>query len=123
MAPPLPPPGVPDRAGLAPLPIALLWFIRLLSTTQDTPMLLIALPFEHVPFTNVLRVTYTGSPCDWLNARTAPPPMSGPVDSHVLPLKYEFTILRRPPRSKIAPPPPPSNVWPVELPLMNRMFC
>ena len=42
MAPPLPPPGVPARAGLAPVPIAVLWLNRLLSTVHETPMLLSA---------------------------------------------------------------------------------
>jgi hypothetical protein len=35
----------------------------------------------------------------------------------------EFTILKRPPRTKIAPPPPPSTVSPVALPSANVRFC
>ena len=54
MAAPLPPPGVPELAGFAPQPMA--WFpaITLLSTVQDTPMLLSAPPLEHTPPRNVL---------------------------------------------------------------------
>ena len=47
MAPPLPPPGVPGRWGLAPLPMASLKLSTLLMTCHDTPMLLSAPPFEH----------------------------------------------------------------------------
>ena len=47
MAPPLPPPGVPGFAGLAPLPIAWLPVNTLLRMVHDTPMLEIAPPFEH----------------------------------------------------------------------------
>jgi hypothetical protein len=49
MPAPLPPPGLPERAGFAPFPIALLWLMTLLRTTHETPMLLSAPPFEHVP--------------------------------------------------------------------------
>ena len=49
MAPPLPPPGVPPRAGLAPRPIAELRVMTLLSTTQETPMLDSAPPLEQTP--------------------------------------------------------------------------
>lgn len=54
MAAPLPPPGVPEAAGLAPKPMA--WFpvMTLLSTTQDSPMLLSAPPLEQTPPRNVL---------------------------------------------------------------------
>src|SRR6476469_6719077 len=117
MAAPLPPPGVPARAGLAPLPIARLWLMTLLSTTHETPMLLSAPPFEHVfpslaEPPNVLLVTYTGSPWDWLSTRSAAPPTSGPVDSHTLRMNRELTTFTRPPRTNTAPPPPPSVVCP-----------
>src|SRR5438552_1362799 len=49
MAPPLPPPGVPDRAGAAPEPIAWLWVMTLLSPTRDRPLLLSAPPVEQAP--------------------------------------------------------------------------
>ena len=46
MAPPLPPPGVPARAGWRRAD-RLLWVKTLLSTVHDTPMLLSAPPLEH----------------------------------------------------------------------------
>ena len=93
-----------------------------LRITHDTPMLESAPPFELQFPSNTLFVTNTGWLWNWLSTRTAPPPMSGPDCSHVLRLKVEFTILKRPPRTKIAPPPPPSVVWPVELPSTKFRF-
>src|SRR5215469_7434406 len=107
MAPPLPPPGVPARAGLAPDPIAWLWVITLLSTTQDVPMLLSAPPLEQAPPRKVSLVMYTGRFCHWDRARIAAPPRSGPAGKQRLPMNRELTTLSWPPRSKIAPPPPP----------------
>ena len=49
--------------------------------------------------------------------------MSGPVDSQMLRKNRLFTTLNRPPRTKMAPPPPPSKVWPVELPSTKVRFC
>ena len=85
-------------------------------------MLLNAPPLLHTLRSNRLSTTYSGRPwyCD--SALTAPPPMSGPVRSHRLPVNTELKIRSRPPRSKIAPPPPPSKRWPVELPSANVMF-
>ncbi len=82
-------------------------------------MLLSADPLLHRPPVKVLSTTYTGSPwcCD--SARTAAPPRSGPVRSQRLSRKTESTIFSRPPRTKIAPPPPPSYVSPVLLPSAN----
>src|SRR5262245_21348013 len=99
----------------------------LLRTTHETPMLLSAAPFEHVlprPLAppNVLWTTYTGAPLYWLSTRNAPPPTSGPVESQTLRKKREFRIFTRPPRTKTAPPPPPSKVSPVALPSWNVMF-
>src|SRR5256885_14213674 len=84
MAPPLPPPGVPPRAGLAPRPTAVLSLSTLLRTTQETPMLLSALPLAHTPPSpepppNVLFTTYTGAPWHWLSTRSAAPPRPGPA--------------------------------------------
>ena len=86
-------------------------------------MLLSADPLLQTPRVNVLWTTYTGWPwyCD--SARTAPPPRSGPVGSQWLPANVDPTILSRPPRTKIAPPPPPSIVDPVESPRANVRFC
>jgi hypothetical protein len=128
MAPPLPPPGVPGCAGLAPWPVAWLWVKTLLSTVHETPMLLSAPPLEQaLPSPGappkVELTTNTGSPPDWLRARMAPPPTSGPVSSQRLRWKYELTTLSRPPRTKMAPPPPPSAVSPVALPSTNVRFC
>src|SRR4029079_6908198 len=122
-APPEPPPGVPERSGLAPRPRARLPLTTLWKTAPATPMLLSAAPLLQTPRVNVLATTYTGRPwcCD--SARTAPPPRSGPVGSQRLPVNVEETILSRPPRAKIAPPPPPSEVSPVASPSANRMFC
>jgi len=95
---------------------------RLLSTVQETPMLLSAPPLAHVLALKRLPTTYTGRPryCD--SARTAPPPMSGPSASQRLARNTESTIFRRPPRAKMAPPPPPSKSWPLELPAVNVRF-
>src|SRR4051794_10145753 len=128
MAPPLPPPGWPACAGFAPRPTAVLCVIRLLSTTQDTPMLLSAPPLEHTPpcpFAppNVDCATYTGRPWYWSSARIAAPPRSGPVRSQRLRTNLELTTVSWPPRTKIAPPPPPSVVSPVALPSANVRFC
>src|SRR5215472_12131032 len=128
MAPPLPPPGVPDRAGLAPWPIAWLWVMTLLSTTQDTPMLLSAPPLEQAPPRKVSLVMYTGRLSHWDSARIAAPPRSGPVAKQRLPMNRESTTLSCPPRSKMAPPPlgPPKSslvCWAVELPFRKVMFC
>jgi hypothetical protein len=93
---------------------------RLSRTCHETPMLLSAEPLLHTPCRNVLPTTHTGRPSYWLSARTAPPPRSGPVRSQRLPTNVVSTIFSWPPRSKIAPPPPPSKVWPVELPASSR---
>src|SRR3954468_8199088 len=86
-------------------------------------MLLSAAPLLQTPRVNVLRTIVTG----WLwyceSARTAPPPRSGPVGSQRLRRNFEWTTFRRPPRAKIAPPPPPSYVAPVESPSANVRFC
>src|SRR4051794_36611488 len=123
MAPPLPPPGVPPRAGFAPCPIAWLPVKTLFSTAQETPMLDSAAPLEQEPPVNVLCTTYTGSPFDWLSPRIAAPPRSGPVVSQRLPVKTVLTTRTRPPRTKTAPPPPPSVSSPVELPSRRVRFC
>src|SRR5581483_9680566 len=102
-----------------------------LSTLHETPMLLSAPPLEHTPPCpgappKVLSTTYTGMPCHCSRARTAAPPRSGPAESQRLPVKRECTILSRPPRSKMAPPPPPlvtSAVRPVALPSVKVRFC
>src|SRR5690348_2510798 len=52
----------------------------------------------------------------------AAPPRSGPVESQRFPVKMELITLSWPPRSKIAPPPPPSYCWPVEFPSRSVMF-
>src|SRR3954466_6077953 len=102
--------------------------MTLFSTTQETPILLSAPPLEHEPPCpgappNVLPTTYTGRFLDWLSTRIAAPPRSGPVRSHRLRRNVELTTFSRPPRTKIAPPPPPSAVSPVELPSANVRFC
>src|SRR5215216_3737920 len=119
MAPPDPPPGEPGAGGLAPRPMARLSENLELYTDQDTPMLLNADPLLHRPPVKVLSTTYTGSPrcCD--SARTAAPPRSGPLGSHRLSRKTVSTIFSRPPRTKIAPPPPPSYASSVLLPSAN----
>src|ERR1017187_278526 len=108
MAPPLPPPGVPWADGLPPQPIARLYLSTLLSTSQETPMLLSAQPLEHTPPRNVSREMYTGRFRYSLRARMAAPPRSGPVESQRLLKNLELTTLSWPPRAKMAPPPPPS---------------
>src|SRR6478735_5761201 len=123
MAPPLPPPAVPPRAGFAPRPTARLPVKVLLSTRQETPMLLNAPPLLHRPPRKELRTTYTGRSRCWSSTRTAAPPRSGPRGSHRLPTKRVSTILRRPPRTKSAPPPPPSYRCPVELPCARVRCC
>src|SRR6266487_3607981 len=66
---------------------------------------------------------YTGLPWYSLSARMAAPPRSGPVASQRLPEKCELITLSLPPRAKMAPPPPPSKCFPVELPWANVIFC
>ena len=85
-------------------------------------MLLSAAPLLQTPWAKRLPTTYTGRPwyCD--NARTAPPPRSGPLASQRLRMNVEPTILSRPPRAKIAPP-PPSSVAPVASPSAKVRFC
>src|SRR5262245_52461713 len=90
-------------------------------------MLLIPPPFEHVlpnPSAppKVLFTTYTGKPWYWLNTRTAAPPTSGPVSAQTFLKNREFTILNRPPRAQIAPPPSYSVSF-FELPSTNVRFC
>src|SRR2546423_1249678 len=90
-------------------------------------MLLSAPPFEHTPPwpgapPKVLFTIGTGRLCDWLSARIAAPPRSGPVPSQRLRTNRALTTLSRPPRSKMAPPPPPSVLSPVELPSAKVMF-
>ena len=85
-------------------------------------MLLSAAPLLHTFAANVLSTTYTGRPRYCESARTAAPPRSGPVGSQRLRENVELTIRSWPPRSKIAPPPPPSKCWPVELPAVKAMF-
>ena len=86
-------------------------------------MLLSAAPLLQTPPVKVLRRTVTGWPSCCDSARTAPPPRSGPVRSQRLPANRERTILSRPPRAKIAPPPPPSYVSPVAFPFAKVRFC
>src|SRR5690606_16772770 len=110
MAPPLPPPGVPARAGLAPIPIASLEVKTLLRIVHDTPMLDTAPPLEHTLARSpgppkVLLTTYTGRSWNWSNTRMAAPPTSGPVGAHRLEKNRELTTLSRPPRTHTAPPP------------------
>ena len=123
---------MPLRAGLAPTPIAVLNANRLLMTVCETPMLDSPPPFEQVlPCVasppNVVLTTYTGSgsaaPAGWywLSVRTDAPPTSGPLASQRLPKNRLLTILKRPPRTKIAP--PPSGSRPVASPLTNVRFC
>ena len=114
---------MPPCAGLAPRPIARLRAKTLSKTDHETPMLLSAAPLLQTPCLKVLRTTNTGRPRCWDSARTAPPPRSGPVGSQRLRRKVEPTILSRPPRAKMAPPPPPSYVSPVASPSAKVMFC
>src|SRR4249919_1787678 len=102
--------------------------MTLLSTTQDTPMLLSAPPLEQAPPRKVSLVMYTGRFSHWDSARIAAPPRSGPVGKQRLPMNRESTTLSWPPRSKMAPPPlgPPKSslvCWAVELPSLKVMFC
>jgi hypothetical protein len=108
---------------LAPVPIALLPVNVLSAMSQDTPMLDSAPPLEQTPPVNVLPTIRTGWPWYWLSTRSAAPPRSGPVGSQRLPTNREPMTENRPPRTKIAPPPPPSVSSPVELPLANVRFC
>ena len=85
-------------------------------------MLLSAAPLLHTPRVNRLPATVTGRPWYCESARTAPPPRSGPAGSQRLPVNVEWTIFSRPPRAKIAPPPPPSKRSPVALPSASRRF-
>src|SRR5262249_3058588 len=71
----------------------------------------------------VLSTMYTGRLWYWLSTRMAAPPRSGPVASQRLRTNLELTTLNRPPRTKMAPPPPPSVMSPVELPSANVRFC
>src|SRR3954470_13892847 len=105
MAPPEPPPWVCGRCGLAPWPTALFHAKTLLSTVQDTPMLLSPDPLLQRPPRNVLFTTYTGRPRNCESARTAAPPRSGPERSQRLSRNVVSTIFSCPPRSKTAPPP------------------
>src|SRR3954447_1158360 len=116
MAPPEPPPLVPGRVGLAPCPIARLCRNTLLSTVHETPMLLSPEPLLQRPPRNVLPTTYAGARWDCERSRTAAPPRSGPERSQRLSRNVASTILSCPPRTKIAPPPPPSTWLPVEFP-------
>src|SRR5690606_20029543 len=107
---------------------AWLWLSTLLSTTHETPMLLSAPPLAQDPPSpgappKVLPTTYTGSPWYWLSTRIAAPPRSGPVGSQRLRTNRELITLNRPPRTKIAPPPPPSTVSPVASPSAKVRFC
>src|SRR5690606_25441899 len=108
------------------IPIARLCENHELSTVKDTPMLDSPPPFEHSlpipgPPPNVLRVTETGSHSYWLSTRTAAPPTSGPTASQRFRTKTLFTILKRPPRTKIAP--PPSGSSPLASPSAKVRFC
>src|SRR5690242_1837778 len=85
-------------------------------------MLLSAPPLEHRPPRNTLCVIWTARPWYWLSARIAAPPRSGPWLSHRLPVNVLLITLSWPPRSKIAPPPPPSIRWPAELPSAKVRF-
>ena len=86
-------------------------------------MLLNAPPLAQEPPVKVLFTTYTGWSSCWSSTRMAAPPRSGPVRSQRLPTKCELTTLSRPPRTKIAPPPPPSVRWPVASPSVKVKFC
>src|SRR3954451_22290984 len=94
MAPPLPPPGVPDRDGFAPCPMARLPTNRLSVTFHDTPMLLSAPPLLHTLAVKRLSRTSTGRPWYSESTRTAPPPMSGPLRSQRFPTNVELTMRR-----------------------------
>ena len=90
-------------------------------TFHDTPMLLSAPPLLQTLPVKRLSATSTGRPWYWESARTAPPPMSGPWGSQRLPVNVARSMRSRPPRTKIAPPPPPSTFSPVELPFAKAM--
>jgi hypothetical protein len=85
--------------------------------------LLSAPPLLQTLSANRLAMTATGRPRYWESARTAPPPTSGPSGSQRLATKVECSMRNRPPRTKIAPPPPPSKSSPVELPCVNVRFA
>ena len=61
----------------------------------------------------MLATRETGWPSAWSRPRMARPRTSGPVSSHWLRMKRDPTTLSRPPRTKMAPPPPPSVSSPV----------
>ena len=82
----------------------------------SAPPLLQTLPVKRLPTTSTGRPWYSDS------TRTAPPPMSGPLGSQRFRTKVEFTMRRRPPRAKIAPPPPPLKSWPLEFPSAKPRF-
>src|ERR1700710_1259785 len=69
-------------------------------------MLLTPAPLEQRPPVNADPAIVTGCPWYCESARPAPPPRSGPVASQRLPANVDATIFSRPPRAKIAPPPP-----------------
>ena len=69
-------------------------------------MLLSAEPLEHLPRVKVLPLIFTAEVT--LRTRIAAPPRSGPVRSQRLRSKTESCTRSRPPRTKTAPPPPPS---------------
>ena len=97
-------------------------------TVHDTPMLEIAPPLEH----SLRRAS--GPPnvlCDDVDRLAVELPEHpqrgaadvGPGRAQRLRKKRELTTLNRPPRTKIAPPPPSSVSSPVELPSTKVRFC
>src|ERR1700759_3692070 len=97
--------------------------ITVFTIDLDTPMLEIAPPFEQTPPLNRLPLSSTGVLWYWLSTRSAAPPRSGPDESQRLPVNRELITWNSPPRTRIAPPPPPSARSPVELPLAKVRFC